>query len=91
MQFDFMMLMANAATDVNERERFLADPRPFLVANGLDIPDFVTVTAVEIEGSIPTLVLGVPPMLSMDELSDETLSTVYGGKTNVNRPGTGDN
>ena len=88
---NFKKLMAKAATDANERASFLADPRPYLVANGVDVPDSVAVTAVEIQGSIPTLAFGLPPMLHMDELSDESLAGVYGGKTNVQRPGTGDN
>jgi hypothetical protein len=91
MQVDFMKFMSKAATDDSEREIFLADPRAYLLTNGLDLPDFVEVTAVEISGSNITLAFGIPLMLNMEELSDDALSGVYGGKTNVNRPGTGDN
>ena len=82
MQFDFMTFMAKVATDADERASFLADPRAYLVANGLDIPDLVAVTAVEVEGSVPTMAFNVPPMLNMDELSEEVLEGVSGGSCN---------
>jgi hypothetical protein len=79
MEFDFMTFMAKVATDATERESFLADPRAYLVVNGLDIPDLVTVTAVEVEGSVPTMAFNVPPMLNLEELSEEALAGVAGG------------
>jgi hypothetical protein len=79
MEFDFMSFMAKAATDADERASFLADPRAYLVASGLEIPAFFEVTAVEIEGSVPTMSFSVPPMLNIDELSEEALSSISGG------------
>jgi hypothetical protein len=82
MGFDFMSFMAKVATDADERASFLADPRVYLVAKGLDIPDVVTVTAVEVAGSVPTMAFNVPPMLNLDELSEEVLEGVSGGACN---------
>jgi hypothetical protein len=47
--------------------------------NGLEIPDFVAATAVEVEGSVPSMAFSVPPKLNLDELSEEALSRVTGG------------
>jgi hypothetical protein len=79
MQFDFMMFMAKTATDADERASFLADPRAYLVASGLALPAFGEVTAVEIDGSTPKMAFGLPPMLKMDELSEEALQNIGGG------------
>ena len=79
MQFDFMMFMAKTATDADERASFLADPRAYLVASGLALPAFCEVTAVEIDGAPPSLAFGLTPMLEMDELSEEELSSISGG------------
>ncbi len=79
MEFNFMTVLAKVATDADERASFLTDPRAYLVAGGLDIPAFFEVTTVEIQGSAPTLVFGVPPILNMDELSEEMLANVGGG------------
>ena len=45
-----------------------------MIADGFEVPD-----SVEIQGSHPTLEIGVPPMLDLDELSDAALSNVSGG------------
>jgi hypothetical protein len=79
MEFDFMTFMAKVATDATERESFLADPRAYLVVNGMDIPDVVNVTAVESETSAPTMAFIVPPIIDLDELSEEVLKGVSGG------------
>jgi hypothetical protein len=79
MQFDFMMFMAKTATDADERASFLADPHAYLVASGLEIPAFFQVTAVAIEGSVPTLAFGVPPLFNMEDLSEEALLGIAGG------------
>ncbi len=79
MEFDFMTFMAKVATDATERESFLADPRVYLVVNGMDIPGVVAVTAVEVEGSVPTMAFNIPPKLDSDELSEEALAGVNGG------------
>ena len=82
MEFDFMKFMAKVATDATERESFLADPRAYLVVNGMNIPDVVNVTAVESETSAPTMAFIVPPILDLDELSEEALEGVSGGACN---------
>jgi hypothetical protein len=79
MQFDFMTFMASVATDADERASFLADPRAYLVASGLEVPSFFEVTAVEVETATPTMAFGVPSMLNMDELSEEALASIGGG------------
>lgn len=74
-----MKFLEKTSTDAKERESLLADPRSYLIADGFEVPDSVKVTAVEIQGSHPTLEIGVPPMLNLDELSDAALSNVSGG------------
>ena len=81
MAFDFMTVMARAATDAGERASFLEDPRAYLMANGLDLPAYVIVNATEIEGSAPTFSLGIPPMLEDGELSEQALEGVAGGSS----------
>jgi hypothetical protein len=39
------------------------------------------VNVVEIEESSPSITLGFPPMLEMDELSEDALDSVSGGKS----------
>jgi|688.fasta_scaffold2882661_1 hypothetical protein len=79
MEFDFMTVMAKAATDPGERVRMLTDPRTYLAENGMKLPAFVEVSANEITGMAPTISFGLPPMLDMDELSEEVLAVVGGG------------
>jgi hypothetical protein len=79
MAFDFMTFAAKAATDADERASFLADPKAYLIASGLDLPDFVEVTAVETDEPVATISFTVPPMLEMGELSEESLAQAAGG------------
>jgi hypothetical protein len=79
MNQDIMTVLAKTVTDATSREECLADPRAFMAANGLVFPAFVTVNAVEIEESSPSITLGFPPMLDMGELSEEALEGVSGG------------
>lgn len=69
-----MKFLEKTSTDAKEWESLLADPRSYLIADGFEVPD-----SVEIQGSHPTLEIGVPPMLDLDELSDAALSNVSGG------------
>jgi hypothetical protein len=45
----------------------------------MKLPAFVEVSANEITGMAPTISFGLPPMLDMDELSEEVLAVVGGG------------
>jgi hypothetical protein len=75
---DFLAVLAQAVTDANERERFFADPRGVLLAIGLDLPEWLKVTARE--GTAPELAVTLPSLIDPDaELADEHLSMVSGG------------
>lgn len=70
--------LAPALTDPGARAAFLGDPRSTLAAAGLDVPDWITVTARERDA--PELTLVLPPLLDVDgELSEEQLAVVSGG------------
>jgi hypothetical protein len=74
----FLAALAPALTDPDARAAFLADPRATLTTAGLDIPDWIPVTARE--GDAPELAIVLPPLLDADaELSDEHLAVVSGG------------
>lgn len=75
---DLLAALAPALTDAQARDRFLADPRAALAAAGLDLPQWVNVTARE--GSAPELTVTLPPLLDPDsELTEENLTVVSGG------------
>ena len=75
----FLAALGPAVTDAEARERFLADPRAALVAAGLDLPEWFTVTARE--GDAPELTITVPALLDNDaDLSEEQLDAVVGGR-----------
>ncbi|MEI6372732.1 MAG: hypothetical protein WCP26_03015 [Actinomycetes bacterium] len=78
MAFDFMTFAMKAATDANERASFLADPKAYLIASGLDIPGFVEVTAVEVDEPVARMTIFLPPMLEAGELPLEALQQVSG-------------
>jgi hypothetical protein len=74
----FLAALAPALTDSDARTAFLAEPRVALAAAGLDLPDWVTVTARE--GDAPEIAVVLPPLLDPDaELSEEHLAAVSGG------------
>ena len=74
----FLAALAPAVTDADARERFLADPKAVLVAAGLDLPEWFTVSARE--GDAAELTITLPPLLDPDaDVSDEQLATVSGG------------
>ena len=74
----FLAALAPAVTDADARERFLADPKAVLVAAGLDLPEWFTVTARE--GDAAELIITVPALLDPDgDLRDEHLGAVSGG------------
>ena len=67
-----------AVTDANARERFLADPKAVLVAAGLDLPEWFTVSARE--GDAAELTITLPALRDPDaDLSDMDLEAVAGG------------
>ena len=68
--------LAPAVTDAKARERFLTDPKAVLVAAGLDLPEWFTVTAREGDAAELTITL---PALRDPDLSDEQLEAVAGG------------
>lgn len=74
----FLAALAPALTDPDARAAFLSDPRAALTAAGLDVPDWVRVTARE--GDTPELSIVLPPAIDTDaELSEEHLAVVSGG------------
>ncbi len=74
----FLAALAPAVTDAQARERFLADPKAVLVAAGLDLPEWFTVSARE--GDVAELTITLPALLDPDaDLSEEQLAAVAGG------------
>ena len=74
----FVAALTPAVTDANARERFLADPRAVLVAAGLDLPEWFTVSARE--GDAAELTITLPALRDPDtDLSDMDLEGVAGG------------
>ncbi len=75
----FLAALAPAVTDEKARERFLADPKAVLVAAGLDLPEWFTVSARE--GDAAELIITLPALLDPDaDLSEEQLAVVAGGE-----------
>jgi len=78
----FLAALAPAVTDAQARERFLADPKAVLVAAGLDLPEWFTVSARE--GDVPELTITLPALLDPDtDLNEEQLDAVVGGWANL--------
>jgi hypothetical protein len=76
----FLAALAPAVTDAQARERFLADPKAVLVAAGLELPEWFTVSARE--GDAAELTITVPALLDPDaDLSEEQLAGISGGFT----------
>ncbi len=74
----FLAALAPAVTDAQARERFLADPKAVLVAAGLDLPEWFTVSARE--GDAAELIITLPALLDPNaDLSEEQLAAVSGG------------
>ena len=74
----FVAALTPAVTDANARERFLADPRAVLVAAGLDLPEWFTVSARE--GDAAELTITLPALRDPDaDLSDADLDAAVGG------------
>jgi hypothetical protein len=74
----FLAALAPAVTDATARERFLADPKAVLVAAGLDLPEWFTVSARE--GDAAELTITLPPLLDADaDLTEEQLAAAAGG------------
>ena len=74
----FLAALTPAVTDVDARERFLADPKAVLAVAGLDLPEWFPVTARE--GDAAELTITVPALLVPEaDLSDEQLEGVAGG------------
>ncbi len=77
----FLAALAPAVTDAQARERFLADPKAVLVAAGLDLPEWFTVSARE--GDAAELTITVPALLDPDaDLNEEQLEGAPGGSCN---------
>ena len=74
----FEAALTPAVTDANARERFLADPKAALVAAGLNLPEWFTVSARE--GDAAELTITLPALRDSDtDLSDMDLEGVAGG------------
>lgn len=73
-------LALRSATDETFRAALIADPRAALTAEGVDLPEAVTVRVVE---STPDHIrIAIPPALNDDvELDEEALAGVAGGTT----------
>jgi Nitrile hydratase, alpha chain len=76
---DFAKIIAKAWRDPSFKAELIANPAAALKAEGIDVPAGMTVTVVENTDKLFHLVL--PPVPS-DELSDEALDAVAGGKYN---------
>ncbi|MBM3267565.1 MAG: NHLP leader peptide family RiPP precursor [Candidatus Sericytochromatia bacterium] len=67
-----------ASTDAAYRAKLLANPRDVIVAEyGEGLPEYVKFHAIEEK---PNTIVLVVPQLETDELSDDELETVAGGK-----------
>ncbi len=64
MLFADLAALAPSVTDAQARERFLADPKAVLVAAGLDLPEWFTVSARE--GDAPELTITLPDLSDTD-------------------------
>jgi hypothetical protein len=74
----FFAALTPAVTDAEARERFLADPKAVLATAGLDLPEWVTVSARE--GDAAELTITLPALRDPHaDLSDEGLEGVVGG------------
>ena len=74
----FLAALTPAVTDADARERFLANPKAVLVAAGLDLPEWFTVSARE--GDAAELTITLPALLDPDaDLTEEQLAAVSGG------------
>ena len=74
----FLAALTPAVTDADARERFLANPKAVLVAAGLDLPEWFTVSARE--GDAAELIITLPPLLDPNaDLSEEQLHAVAAG------------
>ena len=75
-QIDPMVqLIAKCWADEAFKNRLLADPAATLKAEGIDVPEHLTVKAVENTGKVFHLVIPARPA----ELSDEELDEIAGG------------
>lgn len=72
-------IYAQCQRDPAFKERFLKDPKAVIEAEGLSVPPSVTIKAVE-ETEPNILTLHLPPKPA-EELSDEDLEMVSGGKS----------
>ena len=59
------------------KERLLADPAATLTAEGLEIPEGVTVNVVEDTPQVRTLVIPAAPAMMQDEELDEVAAGLY--------------
>ena len=74
----FLAALTPAVTDADARERFLADPKAVLAAAGLDLPEWFTVTAREVDSA--DLIITVPALRdTYADFSDRELEDVGGG------------
>ena len=74
----FLAALTPAVTDAEARERFLADPRAVLAVAGLDLPEWLMVSARE--GDAVELTITLPGLPDPDaDLSEEQLANVSGG------------
>ena len=74
----FFAALTPAVTDAEARERFLADPKAVLATAGLDLPEWVTVSARE--GDAAELTITLPALRDPEaDLSEEQLAGVSGG------------
>jgi len=70
-------LIAKCWADEGFKQKLLADPAATLAAEGIELPDGLSVKAVENTDKVFHLV--IPPQPSDSELSDEDLDVVAGG------------
>jgi len=75
---NFLAAIAPAMTDPETRAQWLADPHAALLAAGIDVPKWATVTATE-GGKLGVAVTLGPLIDVSQELGEEALDGVAGG------------
>ncbi|MEI6372713.1 MAG: hypothetical protein WCP26_02920 [Actinomycetes bacterium] len=73
---DLGAMFGKTMTDPVNRAALFADPAGFLSAVGLAVPTWLTVTVVEVD--VPSLTIGVAPLLDEHEIAEEFLNSVGG-------------